>query len=143
MDAQQTTAAQKINSTLWFALEKAGDKSKDQKNRNLLEGGSRIPVTLSVDGRVDGVAVATTIIGHLQVAFDGTTSSKTKPTAEQVLAIALSYVPKTKRPALLESGLVEPDPQLLEIATAFVETNTVTAPKPRRGAVSFEFGPID
>ena len=57
----------RINSTLWFALEKAGDKSKDQKNRNALDGGARIPVDLTVEGRIDGAAVATAIVGHLQV----------------------------------------------------------------------------
>lgn len=130
----------RINSTLWFALEKAGDKSKDQKNRNALDGGARIPVNLTVEGRIDGAAVATAIVGHLQVAFDGTTSSKTKPPAELVLAIALSYVPKTKRAALLAGGLVDPDPQLLDAATQFCEFGTIVESRPRRGSVSFEFG---
>lgn len=132
-----------INSAMWLALEKAGDKSKDQKRRESLDGGSRIPVTLSVDGRIDGVAVATQIIGHLQVAYDGTAATKTKPPAEQLLAIALSYMPKTKRAAMLAGGLVEPDSKLLEDATAFCKSITTVESKPRRGAVSFEFGSID
>lgn len=129
----------RIHSTLWFALEKAGDKSKEQKNRNALTGGERIPVNLTVEGRIDNVPVATAIVGHLQVAHDGTTSTRIKPPAELVLAIALSYVPKTKRAALLAGGLVEPDPELLDAATKFCEAGTLVESRPRRGSVSFEF----
>jgi hypothetical protein len=131
--------AKVIDSVLWFALEKAGDKRKDEKDRGQLEPGSRVPVSLSVEGMVDDEPVVTLIEGHLQVAHDGTAVTKTKPPAELVLALALPFIPKTKRATLLESGLAEPDPELLAIATAWVETNTTQEPKPRRGAVSFEF----
>jgi hypothetical protein len=141
-DIPQDPAVQRVHSTLWFALEKAGDKCKDQKIRDCLEGGARIPVTLSVDGRIDGRFVATKIVGHLQVSHDGTTSTKIKPTAEQALALALAYVPKTKREKLLAETLSEPDPALAAVAEQWVSRNTTVESRPRKGSVSFEFGDI-
>jgi hypothetical protein len=142
-DIPQDPDVQRVNSTLWYALEKAGDKCKDQKIRENLDGGARIPVTLSVDGRIDGRFVATKIVGHLQVSHDGTTSTKIKPTAEQALALALAYVPKTKREKLLAETVSEPaDPALAAVAEQWVSRNTLVESRPRRGSVSFEFGDI-
>lgn len=134
-----TDESRRINSVLWYALEKAGDKLKGQKERDALSPGKRIPVSLEVHGRIDGAHIATTIQGALQVSFDGTTSTKIEPPAETVLAIALSYMPKTKRQAMLDGGLVQPVEELLELAEQFLVNNTEVVSKPRRGSVSFEF----
>ena len=128
-----------INSVLWHALEKAGDKLKDQKQREALEGGSRTPVDVTISGEVDGVPVATAICGHLQVAHDGTTSTKVVPPAAVCLAIAMSYITKTRRQVLLDSDLVAPDERLLADAEGWVEKVTLHQSKAKRGAVSFEF----
>lgn len=133
------TDAKLLTAALWYALEKAGDKSKDEKVRDALPPGTRLPVTISLDACIDGKQLDREISGHLQVAFDGTASTKTKPPAELVLAIALSYVPKTRRSQLLESDLVEPNPALLAAAEAFCARNTNHETKPKRGSVSFEF----
>ncbi len=134
-----TDESRRINSVLWYSLEKAGDKLKGQKERDALSPGEQIPVSLEVHGRIDGAHIATTIQGALQVSFDGTTSTKIKPPAETVLAIALSYMPKTKRQAMLDGGLVEPPAELLELAQTYIVNNTAVESKPRRGSVSFEF----
>ena len=129
-----------LNAALWFALEKAGDKLKDEKERDALAPGTRLPIAISLDACIAGHQMDREIEGFLQVAFDGTTSTKCKPPAERVLAIALSYVPKTRRAQLLESGIDEVvDAKLLAQAEEWVARNTSHETKSRRGSVSFEF----
>jgi len=135
-------------SVLWHALEKAGDKRKDEKVRERLPAGGKIPVGVTVTGKVDSRPVELSIDGHLQVAHDGTTGRKTLPDVPMLLAIVLAYVPKTRRAAILEElpqafaetkTLPAADPELLELATELVADLTITETRPRAGAVSFEF----
>jgi len=135
-------------SVLWHALEKAGDKLKDQKIRKVLPAGGKIHVDLDVSGQVDGMPVATAVDGYLQIAHDGTTTAKEKPDPAVLVALVLAAAPKTRRDTTLanlvdrfrsEGELPAPDAELLALAQETLDALTPVVSKPRSGTVSFEF----
>jgi hypothetical protein len=137
-----------VVSALWHSLEKAGDKLKDQKVREVLPAGGKIPVSLRVEGRVDGASLAVAVNGHLQIAHDGTTNKKRLPDPGTALALLLQHVPKTRRRKALdqvqrrlvtvdEADLV-PEADVAECTALLVAATSIESTA-RRGAVSFEF----
>lgn len=134
-----------ITSVLWHAVAKAGDKLKDQKRREVLPAGARIPVALRVEGRINSASVAAAINGHLLVSHDGTCSSKEKPDSAEAVCHLLQHVPKTRRKA----ALVDLTAKLarggacnaveLDACQAALDEATKTVSKPKSGAISFEF----
>jgi len=80
------------------ALEKV---SKADGCRDHLNPGSH-EVEGTFAGEVDGEPFAYKVAGDLHIAPDGASSKSVAAPPEEVLAYCLQYVPKTKRPAILD-----------------------------------------
>ena len=134
-----------VTSILWHAVEKAGDKLKDQKRRDVLPAGGRIPVELRIEGRIDNARVAAAMSGHLQIAHDGTFSSKDKPDPATALAQMLQHVPKTRRKQALQTVGADLHRRAacpaedLAACQLILDEATRSTTKPKAGTVSFEF----
>ena len=132
-------------SICYHALEKIAGKETE---RGVLETGKQYEVELDLQAIVNGYRVAYSHEGKLAVGFDGQATSKLKPSAMHVLALAIARLAKTKKAAReffdqlpeefrAAKQLPEADPELLQECQELLDALTTSVQSPRKGAVSF------
>lgn len=133
---------------LWHSLAYiAGKEAGKEGVRDLLEAGSAVSVAGLIDGSVGKAAITLPFAGILQVGHDATVASSSAPKTSDVLAIALEWMPITKRKALLvelpevfaATGALPPiDEVLRQLAEDLLSKLRQTKQTLRRGTVRYE-----